>query len=491
MTIAEYFDCIDKGFSDLQIEQRAKDLLTSRSPKVGDVQELENYLNSVFYPTDDDSVGAAEGRRIRDMIIKGYEKRFGVVLQGFDFGNSNVQYGSTSENLPTLIRGLYEKAEHKEFIQASTVQGRLDQVKQVLTNMNQETATEELQAIRPTLEVLQSGLSSLITEYGATGKIDVKANATAYELVNYLDKLWLEVSTVLGSFTPTDYGRVLEWALQAASADIKKLAEDGVEQITANALEKMMNVAGSSRTGSGTSLINLSNISLSGYNNIKTTREKNSKSYTVTIPDGNGSSIDIKVGPFNEQASVQGKMDVDFKLASKQGTQQSFRISAKNWSKLSGRDFGETSVAYALLRQVGIELTNMYSYSMGYEQGDFEGAHKMAQQTLLLDILMGFAQENHYADTLVINDRASSKVIVRSMSDIIHKLLSKDDFKITQYDKVKSDIRAKHRIMWNAIVNSQGGTKKSENYTNLSAAYLNSVKVALTSQDVGLLDKKT
>lgn len=491
MTLADYFECKDKGFSDLQIEQRAKDLFTRRSKSTEDAQELEAYLNSVFYPTDDGSAGAAEGRRIRDMIIKGYEECFGAILQGFDFGNSNVQYGSASENLPTLIRGLYEKAEHKEFIQASTVQNRLDQVKQALENMNQETATEELRAIRPTLEVLQSGLSSLITEYGAAGKIDIKTNATAYELVNYLDKLWFEVSTVLGNFAPADYGRVLEWALQAASADMKELAEDGAEQIAANALEKMMSTAGSDKTGSGTSLINLNDISLSGYNNIKTTQKKNSKSYTVTIPDGNGSSIDIKIGPFNEQTSVQGKMDVDFKLAGAQGTQKPFRISAKNWSQLSGRDFGETSVAYALLRQVGLESTNMYSYSMGYEQGNVDEAHKMAQQALLLDILMGFAQEYHYADTLVINDRASSRVIVRSMSDIIHKLLSKNDFRIAQYDKVKSDIRAKHRIMWNAIVSSREGTKKSENYTNLSAAYLNSVKVALTSQDVGLLDTKT
>lgn len=491
MTLAEYFKCVDHGFSDLEVELKAKEQLFNERNKrsAKEIEDLETYLNSIFYPTGDDEAGAAEGKRIREMILQAYKEKFDAELQNFSFDSNNVEYNKASEDLPQLVRGLYEKEGHSKYIMRATVENRLRQVKDALKNMRQETATEELKAIQVTLNSLQQGLESLLAEYGSKEKISVgDPNSSVYEQVNYLDKLWFQVSTVLGGFTPADYGRVLEWALQAASAYVDRLAEDGAEKIAKSALERMMNPSGSERTEGGKSLINLKDIDLSKEKDITVTPGEKSSSYIVNIPDENGSFISIEVGPFNENTAVQGKMDVNFILANKKnGTNTPFRISAKNWSHISGHDLGETSVAYALLRQVGLNQTHQYSYIMGEnDDSEVDNAHDMAQIALLLDILMGFAQKNNYADTLVINDRASSRIIVKSIPDLVHNLLMQNDFKISQYEKVKSDIRAKHRIMWKALVDKKHEKGKSKNYTNLSAAYLNSVKIALSSKDIGL-----
>ena len=125
---------------------------------------------------------------------------------------------------------------------------------------------------------------------------------------------------------------------------------------------------------------------------------------------------------FNPDKDRQGKMDVEFMFNTEAKQTIPFRISAKNWQTLD-RDFGETNVIYALLRSAGNESAVEYAFAMQDKDAtNLSAAHRLAKYSLLVDILMGYSQQNNYADTIVINVRNEQRVIVASIIDIVDQI---------------------------------------------------------------------
>lgn len=101
-----------------------------------------------------------------------------------------------------------------------------------------------------------------------------------------------------------------------------------------------------------------------------------------------------------------------------------FKISAKNWRTIdSSRDFGSTSMLAALLRTTQ-EIDTVFSYAIqaNYKEPILSRARNFGKVCAVVDIVMGYSQDNAYADTIVINDRAKRQIKVYSIDRILNKI---------------------------------------------------------------------
>jgi hypothetical protein len=172
-------------------------------------------------------------------------------------------------------------------------------------------------------------------------------------------------------------------------------------------------------------------------------------------------------------------MDVNFKFPIKDEKGNTiktinFRASLKNWDQLSGRDFGETSVGSALIRTIGAEgIINDIFIPILSKEEDIkqyrDNAHQIAQISLLVDILMGYSQENNYADTIIINERSKKTIKVISIQDVLDNL--KEKLNLKDYDG---------RKVTGKIIKGRG----KENYYNNIYNELLDLKVALRYSDL-------
>jgi len=114
---------------------------------------------------------------------------------------------------------------------------------------------------------------------------------------------------------------------------------------------------------------------------------------------------------------------------------KNFRASAKNWTTLSGHDFGETDLQGAILRSSTLTDAIAFGLQLGYMGYNNESnltyetqLHHFARINLLLDIVMGYSQESGYANVLIINDRVMKRIRVYSIRSILDSL--KDDIEL-------------------------------------------------------------
>lgn len=210
---------------------------------------------------------------------------------------------------------------------------------------------------------------------------------------------------VAKSFSPDvsqAYGEGFEASLQAIDTYINQEAvPKTLEQIFLETMTTRQNetTTGAQPTNRGT----LSSTILQMSN-------KQNKVYSYNIDNTVNSWVQIKGQPF---AETSGKMDIYFRLP---GLEQGFRVSAKNWETKNGRDFGSSNLQNVMLRTVNVDMTLEYGLVVGYYGArgrlyPWLRAHEFAKVCALVDILMGYSQENSgnkgYADTIIINDRSN------------------------------------------------------------------------------------
>jgi uncharacterized protein YjbI with pentapeptide repeats len=139
-----------------------------------------------------------------------------------------------------------------------------------------------------------------------------------------------------------------------------------------------------------------------------------------------------------------------------------FRVSAKNWQTLSGSDFGETDLGGAILRNATLYDALTYGLQLGwFEHAESdktyeEQLHHFARLNLLLDIVMGYSQENGYTNTIIINDRENSEIKVYSIRKILDKVKKQiiDLSKCSSYNEEKVKSILKEALGWTEHLNT-------------------------------------
>lgn len=486
MTLGEYYKSKNRGISpDKRISQIHRDIRKRGYSKktLKQCKDLQDFLNQAFYP---EKYLSKDGKNYTDLIARlvaqAYQEKYDIALSNFHMGDSGVTYGDVSiDSLPTLLREKHESFEHNSKIYISTIQSRLDRVKQALAGTN-NINTPDVDAYRKELLSLEQMLNELLSIKGVEqdkngAYLALKGNEPLLQAVNNMDQKFAAASKVGGIFKPQDYGQVLEWILQAFSNNGDSLAEQAAEHLVDGLVEQMTATAGSSKTSGGGDFLQITSkdIKVDGTFISNGKNEKGQAEYSVS--DGVNSFSFSAVKGFNPNSERQGKMDVNFTFNDAAGKPIPFRISAKNWQTLD-RDFGETNVAYALLRSAGNQSTVEYAFAMQdkYNTDIVNAAHRLAKYSILIDILMGYSQTENYADTIVINVRSEQRVIVGSIVDIIDQINQDlDNLGIAGYED--DTIHANMMIIRGAIDKTTG---RSKEYTALSLKYLQATRVRLT-----------
>ena len=154
---------------------------------------------------------------------------------------------------------------------------------------------------------------------------------------------------------------------------------------------------------------------------------------TIKVKDNGIVNYDIK-----KAEQKNGKMDVLYTLPDSKI--KSFRVSAKNWSRTSSsqdnpRGFETQSLAYSIERT--INRLNFYGYIFqiasdvdNNDTSNIEVWHQLGKMSVISDALIGTTQSKGYADTLIINDRSKSLIIIIPMQSVIndiYNIISHDD----------------------------------------------------------------
>lgn len=403
------------ALSPLSILAQAREKIKRGSTlKDTDFTNLESYLNSIFYPQEVQSKVPIS--RLQDATISTLEPQFQGAFDRYDFG-SNI--GNAIKTDPFKIGvGLYEREGHSSYIQSNTLRTRIDQIKEKLDTIKTEP---EAESIRKTMESLITQMNEFLEKAGApidgtNIKISIKNNSVFSALLQQIDEKWQEI-TFYDSlpFPNWKAGQVFEQALTVSQKGIQYLEEATTEQLLEDFQKK---TAGSSSANRGS--LSLST-KISGVNIKEVLNKKGDRVTSYEITGKNGSSFSVK-SVFDDK---QGKMDVLYTMP--EGTVNAgaiFKISAKNWRTIdSSRDFGSTSMLAALLRTTQ-EIDTVFSYAIqaNYKEPILSRARNFGKVCAVVDIVMGYSQDNAYADTIVINDRAKRQIKVYSIDRILNKI---------------------------------------------------------------------
>ena len=398
---------------------------------------------------------------------------------------------------------MHEAFEHKNYIERSTIEQRLQNLKIYLEEINQLIFSGQLSKSSEKYKKIISDCNNLKKELekiaqSAIGEKRIYLednNDDICEAIKNMDKLYHGLSTSYGAVPPQGYGDLLEWALQALTTESNSIAEMSVDDLVNDMLK---NVAGSKTVGQDKAdnmgivihakeLNNTPFIQQAGKNK-KTGKEDGTIDYVIPDPNGgNDPLLSFKyTSGFTPDKKRQGKMDINFILPDTKEGQQ-FRISAKNWANLKNRDFGSSNLAYTLLRTIGEEGTDLYGYIMSDDKRSDRSitqAHKVAKLSIILDILMGYSQSKNFADTIVINDRSAGQMRIYSIYKIINHIDKNiKSIKISGYneDIIHNEMSTLRNQLLKSLKEGRSDTVRSLFYK-----YLQSVKVTLMYSNLNI-----
>lgn len=387
------------------------------------IDELAEYLNSVFYP-DSNSNGEAILSAINKQAVNLINQNFNrVSLTGNRmFADLPVPSGKIAIN--DLDMDL--NTSHSKAIRVKTIQQRNEWSKMLLEQIPDNI--EEYKVQRSKLETIYNTTIQLLNNITAQKGVVVnrgiaiakgKGSNTTRQLINDMDNAFASIIYITSMAIPPDQsGEIFERALQTLG--------QGAAVITAENADKLVKEAFAKSTP-GAALVNRGGlINLQGVEVIEQkdyTNWQGNLDHSYVIQGEGGSQVKI-TGAFQE---AQGKIDIEFKMPNiGDSFDKKFRVSAKNWNSLKNRDFGNTRLSYAILRSAGLNDMYTYAFAISYPKasGYSQQAHKFAKACLLLDILMGYSQKTGYADTIIINDRSAQEIKVYSIYEIINRILN-------------------------------------------------------------------
>lgn len=489
----------DKDISGI-LSQRAtaiREGIRSKNNLSNQYSELETYLNQIFYPEQNgviDNDGKEFSNNLMNTLRKVYEEKADKIITS-DIGD--VTYKGL-EKAPSL-----DESQNVSRRTVRVLQRQYNEVTRVLNSLTETDHADELLKIVEEVEQKYGDVMNIINDiiqtYGDSGsnnqiiteKFINKQGGNGAKILNAINGLSALYNTFNNAgliILNTDYGDFLEYGLGLLSKDIDVTGDKTAGEL----LEYLDNniVKGGTRVTRGGGVIDLQMDS-------KVTQHFTKKE--ITNSKGQ-SEIHWNYGPIsldfdpasaksvNTGASKQGKVDVILELPEATGVTGKFRISAKNWKTIDDlRDLGSTTLLDAISRSGGVvsdgeEIIDSYAFAMQNPQDAFRNAaDELARISIFADIVMGFSQEEGYADTLVINDRSRSRILVRNIPELILDSVEKnlDKLTIKGYDVsgLYNEAQAARTLVMN--IPNESDTSRHQYYLQLFKNIIKGIEVSV------------
>lgn len=388
------------------IEERLKEI---KGATQKEEQKIQKYLNNLFYPKEINS-------DYNQLIAKTEEflsNLLGKRINNFNFSLDRLGYSKGTE--PIEIIAEYESFQHKNYIERSTLECRLKEVKLALEKPN--LTGEQIDS----LQILERKIATdLLSKTPSFMQKNDKAVAIYKaidhgELITAIDLMFQENSFYKNiNVQSWIKGQVFEKALDFFSQKSKEGIDMSVDDILKSVFSKKQ---------AGSNLVQRTPQYLESQFGLELTSSElknNSTAYFYKTSEDKNIKIS---GAFSDK---QGKMDIEFNLPQGDfGQLQQLRASAKNWSVIDEKhDFGESDLQSILLRTINIDGTlyigflekYINSYRLSSIIENYLLGREILKQSIFLDTVMGFSQRTGYADFLIVNDRSNSSTKIKVYS---------------------------------------------------------------------------
>lgn len=380
--------------------------------------ELENFMNSIFYPKEDKT------NTIRDkqfeQMKKYVEQEFQRQFNGFTIdwkGGMNVRAtGPKSISKNSQIQTLYKLPQQLE--------SAFERARTAKTRKKIEEAMFEVQNAIKILNSLNEGAS----EQNAVSKVHINTkfkNIDGYSTENLIEKVNTALSAVM--YNNAAIGYVFELALSTFSGQVK----NEIREISTKVVDDALKASARSNPNIKIDLIDENFFDKELFGNLINKNNKTNLGVWQMTPDGTG---------FEFSAPTQDKLDVALSFDG-----EMYNISAKNYSNITKRDIhivqGSSLLQMLLNDSANVDFINHYLNLTSSTPGLPGSTLIMAHQAMKLNILLksltglGTSQNENLADILVINDRRSRHIYIRSIGDLVLKI-SENLNKIDEYMKI-------------------------------------------------------
>lgn len=429
---------------------------------------LQKYLQGIFYPNKVKNA-TQQQKDINAKIRKAMSEYLSDVLKktvnDYTFDQNKV---NTEANVIPMDK--YESFSHSQYIEVQTLDNRIQKIKNALENLNENDFVKSkgnYQEIEEELKTLKQQCEDL-KKNGPRGSHKVKGIEIETIVIKENDSLIEQLRKIDTSYQSLVYmydmpipnwllGEVFEKSLNLAFQSIDY--DNFAEKLVLDALKSQKTLG--SIAGERGSL----KLGMTGYEIVPQSQPGKTKNFTYEVKSPTSNKTFKIAGVFNPK---QQKMDVELNFGNdsnidKKLRNRDFRVSAKNWQTLSGSDFGETDLGGAILRNATLYDALTYGLQLGwfeYTESDKtyeEQLHHFARLNLLLDIVMGYSQENGYTNTIIINDRANSEIKVYSIRKILDNVKKQiiDLSKCSNYNEEKVKSILKEALDWTEHLNTQ------------------------------------
>lgn len=425
-TLDKMHSALDKNsFNFKQIDIKK---MIPRKTSDKDIKKITKYLQGLFYPT---FTNDSNYNRLTEKIKQYIGEKVGKTIESFDF--SQEAFSSIDKDKPIEIMADYETFSHKNYIQISTLERRLNEAQTALRkpNLSVDTLENIKKFIIDTSNLLYNTENVEFLGNDRSKNISIiKVNAENGELIKSLDILFKDLSYFKELTLPAWIkGEVFEKSLEFFSQNI----QNEEEEIVGNLLDSVF-----SQKTIGGQIASRENLSSNNNFSIEKTVEKDKKGKLKTTYQAISKDEKIKIsGAFSEK---QGKMDILFALPNDLSPKtKELRVSAKNWSTIDiNHNFGESTVSNILLRTNGLQDTiymglleyynthNLLNEKPNSWVTAFKRGRIMLYHSVFLDTVMGYSQKNNYTDHIIINDRKNSKIRVFSIRQLFEKYIKQD-----------------------------------------------------------------
>lgn len=458
------------------------------------LKNFENFLNEMFFPADDGKNDYV-AKTFVQTLINNYNKVYSNKLEfnNFDFSKdlrrpnitikeaknikSNVKQSvraGDNQRKNAALKTLERQINELKALEQSLKKENFEKVENLFKSKYRDTCT----AYDDIIEIFETGQASAMEETKGDwekakstfliskrrladwktlfddrneDKVKKRLLASIQEFDNFYE-------TAMRAFvvTPSDYGNVLEYGLALLGVFGNITSEEEIAQITQKEInEAVKNVSGKTLVERGGNKHDLQ------YDLVLLADDQEDKKVVIerseyhaqekfgnlTFDFHSKDEYNIDTGEMK-----QAKMDVYLDLPEPLSGGIPYRISAKNWGAIDDlHDLGTTSLLRAIDRTTSMvdtsgkqEVLLNYIYVMQHPTAEEPSgrsqpgkdalriAHKIAKESVILDIASGFSQRfqekdgggTASADTLVIMDRGTKRVLVLDLGDIIRRYVN-------------------------------------------------------------------
>lgn len=424
------------------------------------LQDLENFMNSIFYPSKDgrNEIEQKQFQQMKTYVEAEFEKAFNGFAIDWNNGLNVYVKGRTSVGQKTQVKSLA--------IIQQQLTAALDRVSSANTIDKIEKAQAEIN--RALNELKSKGISSdakvtLGTTFG-------KESGNLIETINNALRATMYNNAAIGY--------VFELALAAFSGQMS----DSVKKIAAEEVNKALQGAARSNP-----LIKIDKIDSKFFDadlfGSEINRGKTNLGIWQRTADGTG---------FQFSAPTQDKLDVALSFDG-----EMYNITAKNYANITKRDIHIVSGTslLAMILDDDVDFINHYlnitTSHPGLTGPNLTLAHEVMKLTILLKSLTGIgtSADNNTADILVVNDRASKHIYVRSIGYLVTKISFRLD-KIDNYMKIHGLGKKGSLNIKNDFVGAKGIPSEADAKTRITKllAQLHNTKISVSVKGNAITD---